>query len=129
LIRIACWQNYRFSGARAGYLVYPIEQVEWAVRSVDLRFILQNVELCHFKRIVPKIVLQAFEWHPCQVQVCGCCSPNVVRRDSTSDTRSLDSVSKYPAQVVVVAVIAFESAIRRVAAPSESVCRSSVILD
>jgi hypothetical protein len=79
------------------------------VRSVYLRFILQNVELCHFKRIVPKNVLQAFEWHPCQVQVCCCCSPNVVRGNSTHDTRSFDSVSKYPAQVVVVAVVAFES--------------------
>ena len=86
------------------------------MRSVDFGFILQNVELRHFKRIVPKDVLQAFEWHPGQVQVCCCCSPNVVRGDSTSDTRSLDSVSKYPAQVVVVAVVAFESAIRWVAA-------------
>ena len=86
------------------------------MRSVDFGFILQYVELCHFKRIVPKNVLQAFEWHACQVQVCCCCSPNVVWRDSTSDTRSLDSVSKYPAQVVVVAVVAFESAIRWVAA-------------
>jgi hypothetical protein len=88
-------QNYRLYGASAGYLVYPIEQVEWAVRSVDFGFVLQNVELCHFKRIVPKNVLQAFE---------------------SSDARSLDSVSKYPAQVVVGAVVAFESAIRRVAA-------------
>ena len=47
-------QNYRLYGASAGDLVYPIEQVEWAVRSVDFGFILQNVELCHFKRIVPK---------------------------------------------------------------------------
>ena len=31
--------------------------------------ILQYVELCHFKRIVPKYVLQTFEWHSCQVQV------------------------------------------------------------
>ena len=100
--------NYRLYGASAGDLVYPIEQFEWAVRSVDFGFILQNVELCHFKRIVPKNVLQAFEWHPCQVQVCCCCSPDVVRRDSTFDTRSLDSVSKYPAQVVVVAVVPFE---------------------
>ena len=29
------------------------------MRSVDFGFILQNVELCHFKRIVPKNVLQA----------------------------------------------------------------------
>ena len=79
------------------------------MRSVDFGFILQNVELCSFKRIVPKNVLQAFEWHPCQVEVCCCCSPNVVRGGSTSDTRSLDSVSKYPAQVVVVAVVAYES--------------------
>ncbi len=50
--------SYRFSGASAGELVYPIEHVEWAVRSVDFGFILQNVELCHFKRIVPKNVLQ-----------------------------------------------------------------------
>ena len=78
------------------------------MRSVDFGFILQYVELCHFKRIVPKNVLQAFEWHPCQVQVCCCCSPNVVWRDSTPDTRSLDSVSKYPARVVIVAVVAFE---------------------
>ncbi len=92
--------NYRLYGASAGDLVYPIEQVEWAVRSVDFGFILQDVELCHFKRIVPKNVLQAFEWHACQVQVCCCCSPNVVRGDSTSDTRSLDSVSKYPAQML-----------------------------
>ena len=108
--------NYRLDGASARDLVYPIEQMEWAVRSVDFGFIFQDVELCHFKRIVPKDVLQAFEWHPCQVQVCCCCSPNVVRSDSTSDARSLDSVSKYPAQVVVVAVVAFESAIRWVAA-------------
>jgi hypothetical protein len=52
--------NYRFS----------IEQIEWAVRSVDFGFILQNVELCHLKRMVPKNILQAFEWHACQVQVC-----------------------------------------------------------
>ena len=38
-----------------------MEQIEWAVRSVDFGFILQYVELCHFKRIVPKTVLQAFE--------------------------------------------------------------------
>jgi hypothetical protein len=43
------------------------------------------------------------------MQLFCCYSPNVVRGDSTSDTRSLDSVSKYPAQVVVVAVVAFES--------------------
>jgi hypothetical protein len=40
--------------------------------------------LCHFKRIVLKNAFQAFEWHACQVQMCCCCSPNVVWRDSTS---------------------------------------------
>jgi hypothetical protein len=85
------------------------------VRSVDFGFILQNVELCHFKRIVPQDVLQASEWHSCQVQVCCCCSPNVMRGDSTSDTRSLDCVSKYPAQVVVISMVAFEPTIRGVA--------------
>ncbi len=39
------------SGARAGYLVYPMEQAEWAVRSVDFGFILQDVELRHFKQL------------------------------------------------------------------------------
>ena len=29
------------------------------MRSVDFGFILQNVELCHFRRIVPENVLQA----------------------------------------------------------------------
>ena len=115
--RRGCWDStidairrgtIELSGASPGYLVYPTEQVEWAVGSVDFGFILQNIELCYFKRVVPKDVLQAFEWHPCQVQMCCCCSPNVVRSDSTSDARSLDSVSKYPAHVVVVAVVAFE---------------------
>ena len=36
----------RLSGASAGELVYPVEQVEWAVRSVEYGSILQNVESC-----------------------------------------------------------------------------------
>ena len=44
-------------------VAYPIEQLEWAVRSVDLGFILQNAELCHFKRIMFKNALQTFQWH------------------------------------------------------------------
>jgi hypothetical protein len=43
------------AGTSVGDLVYLSEQFEWTVRSVGPGFILPNVELCHFNRVVPRM--------------------------------------------------------------------------